>query len=305
MKFICCRLFEFTLLIQIINAWVICDNINKVVNKVFFTNQINKMKTCQSIFISIFVLFALINAVMAFPSPSRVNEHKLIQTPQEDIQNNIYNTFLICSKKNNLTPLKELSNELEKRYNQKNENSILYWRSYLQFYIAIYYLNIGDKTTSEKEIDKGIDWMDKMNNKNAEDYALLALLQGFGIQFKTYRAMFISRDISKNLKKSLELDPKNLRAHYVYASNDFHTPSIYGGGKKAEAYLLKALTLPPQKIKANNLPSWGKEEAYELLVRVYIKENRWSLAKRYYNEGLEKFPESETIKKHAPNLAGK
>ena len=144
-----------------------------------------------------------------------------------------------------------------------------------------------------------------MKNKNSEDYALLAMLQGFSIQFKGMKAMFISRDIKKNLKKAIAIDSTNLRAYYVFASNDYHTPEKYGGGKKAEEYLLKAISLPAQKIKNDYLPSWGKEEAYEMLIKLYIKKEKWELAKKYYKEGIKKFPESYTISQLATQLIGK
>ncbi len=221
------------------------------------------------------------------------------------IQSRIYDAFVqsIMSKDNK--PLSELSSELEQLYKEKNQNLILYWRSYLQFYSSIYYLKTGDKKTAEKEIDKGIDLLDKMKNKNSEDYALLSMLQGFGIQFKGMKAMFIAGDITKNAKQAIAMDTTNIRAYYVYASNDFHTPEKYGGGKEAEKYLLKAISFPAQKIKNEYLPSWGKEEAYEMLIKLYIKNKKWGLAKKYFQEGIKEFPESYTINQLASKLIDK
>ncbi len=214
-----------------------------------------------------------------------------------NIQNKIYTAFVqgFISKSN--AKLTSLSNELEMLYNEKNQKLILYWRSYLQYYSAIYYLNRGDRNISEKEIDKGIDWLKGMKNKNSEDYALLSLLQGFGIQFKGMKAMFISSKIKKNANTAIALDSTNLRAYYVYASNDFYTPKKYGGGKEAEKYLLKAISLPVQKIKNAYLPSWGKKESYEMLIKLYIKQGKWDLAKKYFQEGIKRYPDSYEIKK--------
>lgn len=91
----------------------------------------------------------------------------------------------------------------------KHINLFLYWRSYLQFYSSIYHLKKCANETAEKEIDKGIDWMDDMKKKNSEDYALLALLQGFGIQFKGVKVMFISSAIKNNAKQAMAIDTKN------------------------------------------------------------------------------------------------
>jgi len=222
-----------------------------------------------------------------------------------NIQSKIYTAFVQGFISKNNTKLTNLSKKLEILYNERNQKLILYWRSYLQYYSSIYYLERGDKETAGKEIDKGIDWMEGMKNKNSEDYALLSLLQGFGIQFKGMEAMFISSKIKKNAITAIAMDSTNLRAYYVYASNDFYTPKMYGGGKEAERYLLKAISLPAQKIKNIYLPSWGKKESYEMLIKLYIKKGKWGLAKKYFQEGIKEYPNSYNIKQLAPKLIGK
>jgi tetratricopeptide (TPR) repeat protein len=221
------------------------------------------------------------------------------------IQSKIYDAFVQSLMSKNNKALSELSNSLVELNKSKKQNLIIYWQSYLQFYSSIYYLKKGDKETAEKEIDKGIDWLKEMKNKNSEDYALLAMLQGFGIQFKGMKAMLISGDIKENLKKAIAIDSTNLRAYYVYASNDFHTPKKYGGGKETEEYLLKAISLPVQKVKNDYLPSWGKEEAFELLIKYYIKNEKWDSAKKYFQVGIKEFPESYRISQLATKLIGK
>ena len=221
------------------------------------------------------------------------------------IQYKIYNSFIQSLMSKNSESLLKISNDLEELYKVNNQNIILYWRSYLQFYLSIFYIKNGDKETSEKEIDKGIDLLKRIKKKNSEDYALLARLQGFGIQFKGIRAMFISMSIKNNLKKSIKIDSTNLRAYAVSATNDYHTPKKYGGGKNVEKYLLKALSLPAQKIKNDYLPSWGREESYELLIKTYIEEKKWDLAEKYFKNGIKEYPESYTIKQLASKIIEK
>lgn len=222
-----------------------------------------------------------------------------------NIQNKIYAAFVQGIMSQNNIKLANLSKELGLLYNERNQKLILYWRSYLQYYSSIYYLNRGDRKTSEKEIDKGIAWLKGIKKKNSEDYALLSLLQGFGIQFKGIKAMFISSKIKKNARTAMAIDSSNLRAYYAYASNDFYTPEKYGGGKEAEKYLLKAISLPAQKIKNVYLPSWGKKESFEMLIKLYIKQGKWDLAKKYFQEGINKYPNSYDIKQLASKLVGK
>jgi len=261
------------------------------------------------LFISLLFISCKGNAT-EFDKSKIVSYQTQVQSIQQDsllvgIQEKIYNAFVQSFMDKNNTDLNLLHEKLENLYSTKKNNIILYWKSYLQFYASIYYLQKGDKETSEKEVGKGIDWLEKMKNKNSEDYALLAMLKGFDIQFKGMKAMFISSSIKKNLKKAIAIDSTNLRAYYVYASNDFHTPEKYGGGKEAEKYLLKAISLPSQKIKNDYLPSWGKEESYEMLIKLYIKKEKWDLAKKYFQEGIAAYPESYTINQLASKLVDK
>ena len=241
---------------------------------------------------------------------SQVVSYQQSETMQSDtllasIQVKITNAFVQSMLSKNNNKLNQLKKELAQLYKAKNQNLILYWQSYLQFFSSIYYLETGDRNTAEKEIDTAIDWINNMAHKNSEDYALLAMLEGFSIQFKGMKAMFIGPRAQKNVKTAIAIDSTNLRAYYVYASNDFYTPEKYGGGKEAEEYLLKALSLPVQTIKNNYLPSWGKEEAYELLIKLYIKQEKWELAKKYFQESIKEFPKSYKLNKLASKLIGK
>ena len=222
-----------------------------------------------------------------------------------DIQSKIYNAFIKARMSQKNDALIGLSNQLENLYKAKNQNLILYWRSYLQFYLSIDYLIKADNKSAENEINKGIELMESVEKKNSEDYALLAMLQSFSIQFNSSRAMFISVDVKKNVDSAISLDSTNLRAWYVSASNDFHTPELYGGGKKAEKYLQKAISLPAQEIINSYLPSWGKEESYEMLIKLYIQKENWDMAKKYFQEGATAFPESYVINQLASKLVGK
>jgi len=221
------------------------------------------------------------------------------------IQHKIDTAFIQSMISNDVQALSEWSNRLLDLNKSKEQNLIAYWQSYLQYYLSIYYLVKGDEEQAETETDKGISWMNALENKNSEDYALLAMLQSFSIQFKGMRAMFISAEAKRNIEKALAIDSGNLRAHYVYASIDFYTPEKYGGGKEAEEYLLQAISLPSQRVPNEYLPSWGKEESYEMLIKFYIKKEKWDLAKKYFQEGIKEFPESHNIKQLATQLIGK
>lgn len=218
------------------------------------------------------------------------------------IQDRISNTFAQAMVSQNLDAMEALGDDLKSLYKKKDQNIIQYWRAYLQFYMAIFHIQSGDKSASEAAVDQGIAWMKDMKQKNSEDYALLAMLQGFSIQFKGMRAMFISGAIKKNVETALTIDDENIRAYYVAGNNDYYTPEQYGGGKKVEEYLLKAIALPTQKTPNEYLPSWGKEEAYELLIKHYIKKEKMEAARAHFKDANKLFPNSYQINQLAAKL---
>lgn len=236
------------------------------------------------------------------------NNQLAIDTPSailKGIEKNINTAFVECIITNNSEPLQTLQTQLAALYDQKSQNIIQYWRAYLLYYQAIYHLQTNENKAAEKATDKAINLLSDLDNKNSEDYALLSLLQGFSIQFKGMRAMFIASSVKKNAKKAIALDGANPRGYFVYGNSDFYTPEKYGGGKEVETYLLKAIALPSQAVENSYLPSWGVEEAYELLVRWYIKKEDWTAAKQYYQQGIEAYPDSYQLNQLAGKLVGK
>lgn len=225
----------------------------------------------------------------------------LIEGVEEKISNAFAQSFI--SKNNN--ELIALSSKLDALYHEQNQKIVQYWRAYLQFYLSIYHLKQGDKKAAEKEIDKGIDWLKELTSKNSEDYALLSMLQGFALQFKGFKVMFLSGEVKSNAKKAIALDSTNIRGYYVYASNDFYTPEKYGGGQEVEHYLLKSLSLPEQKVPNKYLPSWGKQEAYLMIIRYYIKHEQWAKAKAIFQQAAASYPNNHQLNQLAAKLVGK
>lgn len=224
----------------------------------------------------------------------------------KNIQSKIYNTFVGCLTSEDSKPLEAIYKQLKDAYSRSPNNLFLYWKGYLFYYKSIYYIRFNEENKSEQSIKEGINIIQNIERKNSEDFALLGLLQGFSQQFHSgFKAGKVSADLNRNIERALELDPDNLRAHFVYASNDFYTPKKYGGGMEVEKCLLKAISLPEQKISNPYLPSWGKEEAYAMLIQLYINDENFESAKKYFNKGIEKYPDSYSISRHARKLIDK
>ena len=221
------------------------------------------------------------------------------------IQQKIKTAFKESRAQKNSTPLLELNRQLDSLYTTRPHNLTLYWRAYLRFYRSLYHLIHEEKKAAEEEVQIGIEWLKKINNKNSEDYALLSHLVGYSIRFNPVKGMFLGPEADEYAGKAVAMDSTNLRAWLVRGANDFYTPAMFGGGKKAEKYLLKALAMPDQKTPDEYLPSWGRDEVYELLVRLYIKEKKWDVAKKYYAEAIAQFPNNHLIVALKEKLEGK
>ncbi len=222
-----------------------------------------------------------------------------------DIQQKIYDRFVQSLMSQDDQQLLTIEKQLADLYATNAQNLIRYWESYARYYHAIYALKKGDRELAEQYLSQAIAWLDQLKKKNAEDHALLSMLQGFAIQFNPQKTMQLAMASKQNAELALAIDAQNLRAHYVVASNDFYTPEQYGGGKKVEAHLQKAVALPTQKIKNDLLPSWGKEEAYEMLIKWYIKKEQWETAKTYFQEAIAAFPDNYQLSQLATQLVSK
>lgn len=179
----------------------------------------------------------------------------------------------------------------------KNENKVLhYWESYALFKMAISTIET-DKELAEKNANKSIAVLESIDYKDSEDYALLALVINFSINFSSMLTKPIkSRKVINLAKKSLELDSNNPRAYVALGINNFFTPEIFGGKSKTEEYLLKALKYIPKQNLVGK-PSWGKLRILYYLVRYYIDCEKFDEAMKYSELGVKQFPKYEVFPK--------
>lgn len=220
-----------------------------------------------------------------------------------NIQQKILNAFANGKISKSDKDLNILEQSLLALNSNKKNSIITYWYSYTCYYHSILFLIENEKKKSERILDEGIKQLDDVSLKNSEHLALLALMESFSIQYALgIEVPFISKRVKQNAGKALQLDSLNLRAYFVLGSNDFYTPEQYGGGKKAEGYLLKTIKLQDQSVINPFLPSWGKSSAYEMLIRLYIKHNLYPEAKTYYQEAIAQFPDDYMINKLANEL---
>lgn len=236
----------------------------------------------------IFLLAALISAIQTYAgnTAGHIAQEELLSGIQYSI-NNAFGTSMMSQDD---TDLISIRSELETLQKKAPNNLILYWCAYTDYYLTILYLQINDREKAGRTAETGVNTLMGIQTKTSDDYALLSLLQGMLIQFSGMKAASVAVDMKKNASMAVDIDPENIRANYAYGIADFFTPEAYGGGKVAEKYFLKAISLPTQKIPGKYHPSWGKEESYEYLIRLYIKNGQTDKAMKYCEEGLKSYP---------------
>lgn len=243
-----------------------------------------------------------IMSMMALTGEGMPSDH---QQPVNDtvlhrIQQKIDEAFVRAQMRNDVGQLNLIRSLLSER---ASDRWATYWLGYAYYNEAIYYLTLKNNEKSKETIHLAIDLLDGIKEKNSEDYALLALLQSFSIKFISgMQAGVVSSRVKKNAKQAIKMDDKNLRAYYVYGSNDFYTPEQYGGGAEAEEYLKKAISIDAQYKDDPTSPTWGKNPAYEILIRFYIKRGDKTSAKKYYDEAIVLFPNDYQIKQLAKKM---
>ncbi len=205
-----------------------------------------------------------------------------------DIQQQIDTAFYRSVKSGRLSDLTALERSLSADTNPLS----VYWQAYAKYYEAAYYLTKNDKEISEKVINEGISLLNDKRDKTSDDYALLAIMQTFSMQFMTnaIKMKFRSNTILKNIDRAIQDDDSNVRAYLAGGVTDYYTPAEYGGRKKVEGYLKRAVSLNSRRVAGAEQPTWGKELAYQLLINFYLDKKEDDKAEHYMEEALRLYP---------------
>lgn len=202
------------------------------------------------------------------------------QTFEKSIEESIHIMFL---NKNTMAvddKIKTINLDISITESQKT-----YWNTYLNYYKSIFYKSIlNDDNQAKKNIDNALELISE-KPITSEDYALLAAIQSYSIQFANMTKISkIAAKADEYALKSLALNKGNLRAYLVLATQNFHTPKMFGGMKKVEDYALKGLACNDSLDKDYYSPNWGRKRLYELLIQFYELENRMDDLRKLKNK---------------------
>jgi len=176
-----------------------------------------------------------------------------------------------------------------------------YYLAYADYRLCVMYMSQKDDKNAYKYIEEGIKHLERsveLKSNFAESQALLASLYGFKIGLKWYLGMTLGPKSGSCFDKAVEIDSLNPRVYLLLGISKYHTPSMFGGGMdKAKSNLLKSTKLYEYYSTSDSLlPSWGYDEAYTWMGKIYMEEKEYQKAEDQFEKALLINPECSWVK---------
>lgn len=132
----------------------------------------------------------------------------------------------------------------------------------------------------------------KMDDQLADAWALLSGCYGQMMGMNPMRGMSLGPKSSEALKKAKTLAPNNPRVWVISGTQDFYTPSMFGGDKEAALRKFqKAARLAEQESVDDPLmPDWGHAEAHAWIGVAHMNAERYAQARTAFETALDLNP---------------
>ena len=177
-----------------------------------------------------------------------------------------------------------------------------YWLAYAKYRRAGAMIAAGQPEGVKSVLEEAMALLENIEPQDSDSEALFGLVAGMSLGFVEPSAMFERlAKVTESLANALSLDESNVRAWYANAMSDFSTPPEFGGGKRAERYLRKAIAAqtPPSVLG----PNWGRKESVGLLLEIYFRDERLEDAQALLEEAVVEFPGSASLTSYGERLA--
>lgn len=169
-----------------------------------------------------------------------------------------------------------------------------YWLAFSHYQKAIALMRANQKENARGSLDRSLALLKAIPNKDVEVNALLGLASGLNLAFiPRQRIVIAAQESGSYVAAGLASGRPSPRAFYASAIADWNTPSMYGGTLKAEGLAKKAIALnePASQLR----PTWGRDEATALLIRIYVAQKRTPEARALLETARRQFPGSLAI----------
>ena len=137
-----------------------------------------------------------------------------------------------------------------------------------------------------------------IDEEMADVWALLAGVYGQRMGLNPMKGMLLGSDASSALERAKKLEPDNPRVWIIDGTQDFFTPSMFGGDKEqALKSFKKAAQLAQQESIDDPLqPSWGHAEAYAWIGVAHMEAERTDEARAAFHNALDVNPDYGWVK---------
>ncbi len=176
-----------------------------------------------------------------------------------------------------------------------------YWLGFLNYQKAIALMRAKRLDSAKVALGRSIATLKAMPAKDVEVNALLGLASGLNLAFIPRQQIVVAAQESGGyVSTALASGKPSARAFYASAIADWNTPAIYGGMRKAEGLARKAIALrePASQIR----PTWGRDEAAALLIRIHVAKKRMPEARSLYEAARKQFPNSLALSEVASQI---
>lgn len=159
----------------------------------------------------------------------------------------------------------------------------------------------NEETKREQVIQDGIGHLKRAVERDpqmADAWALLAGCYGQMMGMNPMKGMSLGPKMSKAMKKAKELAPKNPRVWIVSGTQDFYTPSMFGGDKEAALRKFKeaARLAEQESVDDPLMPDWGHAEAHAWIGIAHMNAERYNRARTAFETALNLNPNYGWVK---------
>jgi tetratricopeptide (TPR) repeat protein len=178
--------------------------------------------------------------------------------------------------------------------------------------LAHYYVGLADYRTLNQLPDDAEERREKMtedaishlkratevDETMADAWALLAGCYGQMMGMNPMQGMSFGPKSNKAMENAKKLAPKNPRVWLISGTQDYFTPSMFGGDKEqALRKFKKAARLAKQESVENPLmPSWGHAEAHTWIGIAHMNAERYTEARAAFKKALDLNPDYGWVK---------
>jgi tetratricopeptide (TPR) repeat protein len=206
--------------------------------------------------------------------------------------------------KNDINALLKVRGDFERILQlKKNEWLVNYYLGFVDFIISYEYVEKKDNDALKKYTESSIALLDKCTDLK-EDFAEAWILK---LAVNSNRWMYEPQKMNDILARQTEAkdmskkyDENNPRFLFIDGMNTYYTPENFGGGiEKALPLFEKSYELfGTYKIKDETYPEWGEDQAMGMIAMCYLGNDKLDEAKKWIDNGLEKFPNSSFLKNY-------